>query len=509
MSELLLNSKITKMLRRILRIVSIKLLFCVFFLMGLLLSCHSEIYFVDAYIIKNVNVIDPLDGLKKGMNVVIKGNKIQKIGEVGDLKLSPKNKIIDGTDKYLIPGLWDSHVHFYFDQQLALHMPELFLSNGITSVRDTGGEFHYMDSIRQNGLKHPKTHPRVKIAGPLIDGNFNVYNGSVLPELSIRTRNVSESISETEKLVSLGVDFLKAYEMLSPQQFEAIAAIAAREKLRLAGHVPLSMEITHATALGLNSLEHIKNLELEAVENSDSMLLARRMMLENKSLLSGRQLRANIHRAQKQFAVDHIATDAYQKILDTIKKYDSYQVPTLSIYKVPIYKIFREPFWRKSFELLPKRTRDQWEKNLLASNDKIDPEQKKFSDWIQKTTNSMAKSKIPLMAGTDTPLGFLTPGFSLHYELELMVESGLTELQALATATLNPAKYFRMEDSLGLVKKDYIADLILLAENPLENIAHTKDIIAVIKDGNFINKSSLENIQKEISEGLSVTSLNR
>ena len=92
-------------------------------------------------------------------------------------------------------------------------------------------------------------------------------------------------------------------------------------------------------------------------------------------------------------------------------------------------------------------------KNLLASNDKIDPEQKKFSDWIQKTTNSMAKSKIPLMAGTDTPLGFLTPDFSLHYELELMVESGLTELQALATATLNPAKYFRMEDSLGLVKK--------------------------------------------------------
>ena len=497
------------MLHRISGIVSVKLSFYGLFLMGLLLSCQREIYFVDAYIIENVNVIDPLDGIKKGLNVVIKGNKILKIGEVGEFKLSTKNKIIDGNDRYLIPGLWDSHVHFYFDQQLSLHMPELFLSNGITSVRDTGGAFHYMDSIRQNGLNYPKTHPRVKIAGPLIDGNFNVYDGSVLPELSIRTKNVSESIAETEKLVSLGVDFLKAYEMLSPQQFEAIAAIAARENLRLAGHVPLSMEITHAISQGLNSLEHIKNLELEAVENSDSMLLARRMMLENRSLLSGRQLRANIHRAQKQFAVDHIAHDAYQKILDTIKKYDSYQVPTLSIYKVPIYKIFREPFWRKSFELLPKTTRDQWEKNLLGSNDKIDPEQKKFSDWIQKTTNLMAKSKIPLMAGTDTPLGFLTPGFSLHYELELMVESGLTELQALATATLNPAKYFKMEDSLGLVKKDYIADLILLAKNPLENIAHTKDIIAVIKDGNFIDRSSLEKIQKEISEGQSVTSLYR
>ena len=256
-------------------------------------------------------------------------------------------------------------------------------------------------------------------------------------------------------------------------------------------------------------LEHIKNLELEAVTNSDSMLIERRRMLQNKSLLSGRQLRANIHRAQKQFAVDHISPDAYQNILDTIKKYDSYQVPTLSIYKVPIYKIFREPFWRKSFELLPKTSRDQWEKNVASSNQEINPQQKKFSDWIQKTTGAMAEAEIPLMAGTDTPLGYLTPGFSLHYELELMVESGLTELQALATATLQPAKYFRMEDSLGLVKKDYIADLILLNKNPLEDIARTKDIFAVIKDGNFIDKARLDQIQKEISEGLSVSALDQ
>ena len=472
-------------------------LYCLL-LIGLFFSCEREIYSEKAYCIKNVNVIDPLEGLIKKVNVVIEGNKIKWIGNPDELGLSQINKIIDGNNKYLIPGLWDSHVHFYFDRQLALHMPELFLSSGITSVRDTGGEFHYLDSIRQNALSNPKTHPRVKIAGPLIDGNFNVYNGSVLPELSIRTRNVSESIAETEKLVAKGVDFLKAYEMLSPEQFEAIAAIAERENLRLAGHVPLSMEITHATSLGLNSLEHIKNLELEAVKNSDSMLMVRRKMLENKSKLSGRALRGKIHQSQKQFAVDHIAADAYLKILDTIKKYESYQVPTLSIYKVPIYKIFRQPFWRKSFKLLPKSTMEQWEKDADESNDIINPAQKKFSDWIQKTTGEMAKSKIPLMAGTDTPLGYLTPGFSLHYELELMVESGLSELEAIIAATLQPAKYFRMQDSLGLVKKDYIADLILLNESPLENISNTKDIHAVIKDGNFIDRASLDRIQKKI-----------
>lgn len=495
------------MLNNISGIVFVKFKFYGLLLMGLMFSCEHEIYFENAYCIEKVNIVDPLEGLKKIVNVVIKGNKIHQIGNPHQLKLSPKNKIIDGSNKYLIPGLWDSHVHFYFDRQLALHMPELFLSTGITSVRDTGGEFHYLDSIRQNALSDPKTHPRVKIAGPLIDGNFNVYNGSVLPELSIRTRNVSESIAETEKLVAKGVDFLKAYEMLSPEQFEAIAAIAARENLRLAGHVPLSMEITHAISLGLNSLEHIKNLELEAVKNSDSMLQERRKMLENKSLLSGRELRGNIHQSQKQFAVDHIAANAYQKILDTIKKYESYQVPTLSIYKVPIYKIFRQDFWRKSFKLLPKSTREQWEKNADGSNDKIYPAQKKFSDWIQKTTVAMAKAKIPLMAGTDTPLGYLTPGFSLHYELELMVESGLSELEAITAATLQPAKYFRMQDSLGLVKKDYIADLILLNENPLEDIANTKDIFAVIKDGNYIDKARLDQIQKDISNGMPITAM--
>ena len=468
--------------------------------MLLLFSCREDPEYENAYCIENVNVIDPLEGLHENMNLVIKDNRIYRMGKSDDLKLSRKNKIIDGTGKYLIPGLWDSHVHFYFDRSLALHMPELFLSTGITSVRDTGGEFNYVDSIRQNSIKHPKTHPRVKIAGPLIDGNFNVYNGSVLPELSIRTKNVSESIVETEKLVTKGVDFLKAYEMLSPEQFEAIAKIAKRENLRLAGHVPLSMNITRAVALGLNSLEHIKNLELEAVKNSDSMLGERRSMLQNKNLLSGRMLRGNIHRSQKQFAVDHIDVDAYQKILETIQKYESYQVPTLSIYKVPIYKIFKKSFWRESFKLLPQKTREQWEKNEASSSDMIHPEQKKFSDWIQKTAGDMAKAKIPLMAGTDTPLGYLTPGFSLHYELQLMVESGLTELQALRSATLQPAKYFRMEDSLGLVKKNYIADLIILNKNPLEDIGHSLDIFAVIKDGNFMNRSRLDQIQKEISK---------
>ena len=101
-------------------------------------------------------------------------------------------------------------------------------------------------------------------------------------------------------------------------------------------------------------------------------------MLKNQAHLPGRELRGNIHQVQKQFAVDHLALEAYHSILDSIKKYEAYQVPTLSIYKVPIYKIFREPFWQKSFKLLPNKTMKEWEKRVAASNDNINPDQKKI-----------------------------------------------------------------------------------------------------------------------------------
>ena len=466
-------------------------------LLALFFSCKQH-YTTDNYIISNVNIIDPIDGLKENVSIEIKGNRIIKIG---DTELSTSvNKVIDGTGKYIIPGLWDCHVHLAFFEDLSKHMPEMFLSQGITSLRDTGGDFTFLDSIRQRSVKRKSIFPRIKIAGPLIDGNYSVYNGDPLPKISIRTRNVPETIRETEKLVSGGVDFLKAYEMLSPKQFEAVAKIAKKNNLRLAGHVPLSMDIVSATKLGLNSLEHLKNIELSSTSDSDSLLAQRRKMLENPDILPGVRLRGKIHSAQKMYAIKNIDSSAYKKVIENIKKYNAYQGPTLSIYKVPTYKIFKQPFWKKSFDLLPKSTREIWINREKRSSKEISPDQKLFSDWIQKTTGDINKAKIPILAGTDTPLGFLTPGFSLHYELELMVASGLTNLEAIATATINPSKYFRMQDSLGLLKPNFIADLIILNTNPLDEISNTKDIFAVIKDGNYLERKSLDSIQKSISD---------
>ena len=460
----------------------------IFFLIFLFFSCDIS---NDKILIQNVNVIDPIDGLKKNINVEILDNKIIY---VGNLKNSYSYlKEIDGTGKYLIPGLWDTHVHFYFDQELAKDMPDLFLQFGITSVRDTGGDFEFLDSIKKLSKENPKSYPRIKISGPLIDGKFNVYNGERLPNLSVKTINVKETEIIVNELIDKGVDFLKAYEMLSPEQFEVLMKIAKENRLNVTGHIPLSMDIETASNLGLNSLEHIKNLELWASTNKSKLLEERREMLENKNNLSGLNLRGMIHNAQKNYAINNLDKNQTEKIYKVLAKNNTWQIPTISIYKVPIYKIFKSKYWIRNLKYLPKETAENWEKRIKSSSDKINQNEKDFSDWVQKTTREMHEYGIKFMAGTDTPLGFLIPGFSLHVELELLVESGLSELDAIKTATINPSKYFKMQDSLGQIKKNYIADLILLNSNPLDDIKNTLEISAVIKNGEiYINPLKIE-----------------
>ena len=447
------------------------------FVFFIFLSCDVS---SEKILIHNVNVIDPLDGISKNTNVEISNNKISSVGKKTSIFYSKK---IDGNGKYLIPGLWDSHVHLYFDQELAKDMPMLFLKFGITSIRDTGGDFNFLDSIKKLSEKYPKSYPRLKISGPLIDGKFNVYNGERLPNLSVKTEDVKETESVVNKLIASGADFLKAYEMLSPEQFEIIMKIAKKKKINVTGHIPLSMDIETASNLGLNSLEHIKNLELWATKDKNELLKERRGMMKNTRDLSGLSLRGMIHSTQKNYAINNLDENEIIKIYDALYKNSTWQIPTISIYKVPIYKIFKSEYWIENLKYLPKKTRETWKQRIDFSNDKIDPKQKDFSDWIQKTTGEMYDYGIKFMAGTDTPLGFLIPGFSLHTELELLVESGMSELDALKSATINPSRYFKMENDLGLIKEGYIADLILLNKNPLNNIKNTLDIYAVIKDG--------------------------
>ena len=154
--------------------------------------------------IDNISIIDPELGLIEHQTVIIKEGKILQVLSSGKVNLSSKNRIIDGKDKFLVPGLWDTHVHFAYIEEIAPRMFDLFLAYGITSVRDTGGEIHFTSAWKKKALKNPTSSPRVMIAGPLLDGIPNVYDGSdhKHPPLSVGLATISDVRNKVNELDS-------------------------------------------------------------------------------------------------------------------------------------------------------------------------------------------------------------------------------------------------------------------------------------------------------------------
>ena len=464
-----------------------------------IIACSNEgLFFEDAYVIENVGIIDPIDGLELNMSVVIKENKILDIFKTREIVLSPKNKVHKGTNKFIIPGLWDSHIHFAFEKDLATSMPNLFLYHGITSLRDTGGEFDFVNKFKQEAISNPKTKSRVKIAGPLIDGKFNVYDGSNIyfPKLSIQNIDNNQLERNVRLLIDKKVDFLKAYEMLSPAQFKILSNLAKENNLKLTGHVPLSMSVIEASNLGLNSMEHLRNLELSMTKMSEKLFQERKNLLLNKSSIKGSELRSLIHSKQRMKSINDLDSIKINNVIDALIKNDVWQIPTLILYKNFANKTFKNPDYLQFLNLLPEERKEEWIKKINAIDNVISKDVVEYTVWSKKMVDFMHDRGISFMAGTDTPIGFLIPGLSLHQEIQELYESGLSELEAIQTATINPAKYFNLENSLGRIKSGFIADLIILDKNPLESISNTKSIHAVIKEGHLMNRSYLDSLMK-------------
>jgi imidazolonepropionase-like amidohydrolase len=379
---------------------------------------------------------------------------------------------------------------------LADAMPDLFLAYGITSLRDTGGEIEFVNSFKQKSIKNPQTTPRIKIAGPLVDGKYNVYNGSSpnYPALSIKTMNVEDLEKQVKSLIEKKVDFLKAYEMLNPKQFEAITEIAKKNNLKLTGHVPLSMDVITASNLGLNSMEHLRNIELSMSIHSDKLLKERKDILKNKNQIKGSQLRSLLHQKQRFKSVYSLDSTKVKKVVSVLAKNKTWQIPTLILYQNFVYKKYKDSSYTSSFDVLPKRKKEEWLNEIKGIPDDLNEDLKNYNEWTQKMVGYMNLNGVKFMAGTDVPIGYLIPGLSLHQELLELKKSGLSNKEVIQSATNNPAKYFNMNDSLGSIKIGYIADLIILDKNPLEDIENTQSINAVIKDGNYLNRNYLDSL---------------
>lgn len=431
--------------------------------------------------ITNVTVIDAAGGLRANQTVVFDGDEIVAVqGADAELNVA---ETIAGDGQYLIPGLWDFHVHLTYDDRLTAAMPELFLSYGITSVRDTGGLMQEILPVVETMRAEGAVAPRVFFAGPLLDGEFVVYDGVGRPEIGVAVPTPEAARQQVTQMHEQGVNFIKVYEMVKPEVFAALTEIAGELDLPIDSHVPLSMRARDAGAR-VSSIEHLRNIEMDCAASAEELHAARLALLQNDDGIAGAQLRSAMHNEQRLPAIEDYDEAECDIVIAALR--DTVMVPTLRLNSFMLMPPWQRDDWEAALARLPSNVEQDWltqtERRRFAPAG--DP---RFANWSMFLTNRMHNAGVPFGAGTDVPINLSVPGYSLHSELDMLVRAGLTPLEALEAATLEPAKFFGLEDEMGSIAVGQVADMVLLEANPLEDINNTKRIARVISKGQLVN----------------------
>lgn len=436
--------------------------------------------------ITNVSVIDAINGVRENQSVVFDGDEITAI-QSADAELNAA-EVIDGSGKFLIPGLWDAHVHLSYEDTFGDSMPALFLSYGVTSVRDTGGLLRKVLPIVEKMRAVNAVSPRVFYAGPLLDGNFVVYDGVSRPEIGVRNATPDEAKAMVADLKAQGVSFIKIYELVTPAVFEALVDAANEYDLPMDSHVPLSLRASLA-APNVDSMEHLRNIELDCAANAPELHETRLELLKNPGGLSGGDLRSSLHDLQRDAAIANYDEARCDQTIEALT--GTIQVPTLQLSASGVLPPYERDGWETAFARLPAAVQEDWQQSVDRRMSSDRPVDDTFFNWSLFLIDRMHSRGVPFAAGTDTPLGLSAPGLSLHQELELLVRAGLSPVEALYSATVRPAEFFSLQDEMGTIDIGKKADMVLLDANPLDDITNTKRISAVVSKGNFLDSDEL------------------
>jgi imidazolonepropionase-like amidohydrolase len=454
-----------------------RILVCTLFLITA--SCQSDVGQQSA--ITNVTVIDAVHGARSNQTVIYENDRIVAVTSAEEPTTAANQ--IDGSGKFLIPGLWDMHVHLTFDPRLSNVMPAMFLRYGITSVRDTGGLLENLLPIVAAMRAPQAIAPRVFFSGPLMDGEHVVYDGTSVPEIGIQNTSVEDAAANVAHLKQSGADFVKIYEMVSPEVFAAIAAAAHDNEMPVAAHVPLSMMASDVAA-SVNSLEHLRNIELDCAANADELLDVRLDALRNEENLSGSTLRSTLHDLQRTAAVEALDMERCKEVMVALR--NVIQVPTAAMNTLSIWPHWERDDWAQAISILPKDVQLEWQEPPIWYIPNDNGPFRRFADHTLSMIAMMKSASVPIGAGTDTPIARGIPGDSLHSELAVLVAGGLTPLEAIESATVRPAEFFGIESKMGAIQEGMVADLVLLNADPLLNISNTRAIEAVIFRGRLL-----------------------
>jgi amidohydrolase family protein len=421
----------------------------------------------------HVTIIDVTGSApRRDMTVVITGDRISAIGD--NISVPPNAQVVDATGKFMIPGLWDMHVHWYFRNTFTL-----FIANGVTGVRQMFGNsdlLRWRDQIAKGSL----LGPRMVVASPIIDGPQPIWPNS------IAVGNEDEGRKAVRRVKQWGADFVKVYALLPRGAYFGIADEAKQQGITFVGHVPKSVSPAEASDAGQKSIEHLTGILLAT---SDKETELRDKLVKADSPQAGSRLQAT--------ALETYSEKKAADLFAHFVKNQTWQCPTLTVLRSIAY--LGDENFRRDGRLIyiPRLQQQRWNFRIAHRSGGDDAVEKKVLQKQFEIVGAMQKAGVPILAGTDTGNPFCFPGFSLHEELALLVIAGLTPVEALRAATLNPAKFFGLDQTLGTIEQGKIADLVLLDANPLLDIRNTQRINAVVANGRLFDRKALDKMLSE------------
>ena len=432
--------------------------------------------------ITHVTLIDVSSGATiPDSTVLVDGHRIVSVTHAG--AANPKAAfVVNAKGEYLIPGLWDMHTHVYFDNTAAdgtdLILP-LFLANGVTGIRDMGSELDPVLHARDAIAAHQMFGPRMVVSGPMLDGPKSPYKAAIAittPESGRRA---------VDMLKSRGVDFIKVQSYVPRDAYFAVADEAKKDGIEYEGHVPDAIRASEAIASGQRTFEHLIGIFEASSPDEDTYLSGKK---------GPGAFLATYDPVREASIISLIAQNHIWQCPTLYWERGQWLVDAIDYTKDPDLAYAAHSWVTK-----------QWpasEKAILKSLDTDPlPVREKFVSHELEIVHKLQAANVPFLAGTDTAAGVdVIPGISLHLELQRFVAAGFTPLEALQTATLNPAKFFGRLTDFGSIEPGRIADLVLLKANPLDDIANTRKIAGVIYDGRYLSEQDLAKLRTKLKQ---------